>query len=160
MRSDLEDGLLCQPRRLTWQVDFHHATHLHPFMPPTSGITGGQFTIPTNSETAADVLYRMRLIATDSAGLTTETYRDILPETSDFLVTNNLGGGNVLVDGQTKQAPYAVTGVVNVQRSLEAPLNADLQRQCRTVSTMARRRDKPPAHDLHARGRHGLCRHL
>ena len=52
----------------------------------------------------------------------TESFRDIRPETSEFLVTNNLGGGNVLVDGQTKQSPYAVTGVVNVQRTLEAPL--------------------------------------
>src|SRR5688572_32924222 len=92
-------------------------------MPPTPGITGGEFTIPSNSETSDDVWYRVRLIATDSAGLTTETYRDLLPEKSDFVVTNNLGGGNVLVDGQTKQAPNAVTGVVNVQRSLEAPLS-------------------------------------
>lgn len=119
--ADLEDGLLVAAA-LTWQVDFHHGTHLHPFLPPTSGVANGQFTIPANSETAADVWYRIRLIATDSAGLTTETYRDILPETSDFVVTNNLGGGDVLIDGQTKQAPYSVTGVENVQRSLEAPL--------------------------------------
>jgi glucose/arabinose dehydrogenase len=119
--TDLQDGSLAASA-ITWQVDFHHATHLHPFVPPTSGIYNGQFTIPANSETAADVWYQVRLVATDSAGLTTETYRDILPETSDFVVTNNMGGGNVLIDGQTKQVPYSVTGVVNVQRSLEAPL--------------------------------------
>ena len=61
----------------------------------------------------------MRLIATDSAGLTTETFRDIFPEKSDILVTNNMGGGKILVDGQTKQAPHGFTGVVNVERSLE-----------------------------------------
>ncbi|MEX2306915.1 MAG: NPCBM/NEW2 domain-containing protein [Pirellulales bacterium] len=118
--TDLEDVLL-PGAALTWQVDFHHATHLHPFMPPTSGVTNGEFTIPASSETAHDVWYRVRLIATDSARLTTEVYRDILPEKSDFLVTNNMAGGTVFVDGQTKQAPHAVTGVVNVQRSLEAP---------------------------------------
>ena len=118
---DTEDGSLAAAQ-LTWQVDFHHGTHAHPFMPPTSGITGGQFTIPVIGETASDVWYRLRLIATDSAGLTTETFRDVVPEESDFVVLNNLGGGNVLVDGQTKQAPHEVTGVVNVQRSIEAPL--------------------------------------
>jgi glucose/arabinose dehydrogenase len=119
--TDLEDGTLANSA-LTWQVDFHHATHLHPFLPPTSGIGSGQFTVPTNSETSDDVWYRIRLIATDSAGLTSETFRDVFPEKSDFLVTNNLGGGDMLVDGQTKQAPHAVTGVVNVQRTLEAPV--------------------------------------
>jgi glucose/arabinose dehydrogenase len=119
--TDLEDGTLANAG-LTWQVDFHHATHLHPFLPPTSGIGSGQFTVPTNSETSDDVWYRIRLIATDSAGLTTETFRDVFPVKSDFVVTNNLGGGDMLVDGQTKQAPHEVTGVVNVQRTLEAPL--------------------------------------
>jgi glucose/arabinose dehydrogenase len=119
--TDLEDGTLA-PAALTWQVDFHHATHLHPFMPPTSGIASGQFTIPTNSETSNDVWFRIRLIATDSAGLTTETFRDVFPEKSNFVVTNNLNGGEVLVDGQTKPAPHAITGVVNVARTLEAPL--------------------------------------
>lgn len=118
---DMEDGSL-PASALTWQVDFHHATHLHPFMPPTLGIVGGEFTIPVSGETSDDVWYRVRFIATDSAGLTTETFRDILPEKSSFVVTNNLGGGVVLVDGQTREAPHAVAGVVNVQRSLEAPV--------------------------------------
>lgn len=122
---DTEDGTLA-PERLTWQVDFHHATHTHPFVPPTSGISGGQFTIPDIGETSSDVWYRIRLIATDSAGLTTGTFRDVVPETSDFVVLNNLGGGNVLVDGQTKQVPHAVTGVVNIERTIEAPLKLDI----------------------------------
>ncbi|MGE3239471.1 MAG: NPCBM/NEW2 domain-containing protein [Pirellulales bacterium] len=119
--SDTEDGTLAAAQ-LTWQVDFHHATHTHPFVPPTSGITGGQFTIPAIGETSSDVWYRIRLIATDSAGLTTETFRDVVPEKTDFVVLNNLGGGNVLVDGQTRQAPFATTGVVNIERTIEAPL--------------------------------------
>ena len=31
----------------TWEVVFHHDTHTHPFMQPTSGITSGSFVIPT-----------------------------------------------------------------------------------------------------------------
>ncbi len=118
---DTEDGTLAASQ-LTWQVDFHHATHTHPFFAPTSGITGGQFTIPAIGETSSDVWYRIRLIATDSAGLTTEIFRDVFPQKSDFVVLNNLGGGGVLVDGQTKQTPFAVTGVVSIERTIEAPL--------------------------------------
>ena len=31
----------------TWRVDFHHDAHSHPFLPATSGITGGTFVIGT-----------------------------------------------------------------------------------------------------------------
>ena len=30
----------------TWQVDFHHDSHVHPFIPPTTGSKTGTFTIP------------------------------------------------------------------------------------------------------------------
>lgn len=120
--SDLEDGAL-GAASMTWRVDFHHNVHSHPLIPPTSGITGGQFTVPTATETASDVWYRINLSVTDSAGLTTTTYRDVFPEKSDFVVETNLpgGGGDVLVDNLTKSAPYGVTGVVNVERTISVP---------------------------------------
>ena len=34
----------CRPTAFTWQIDFHHDTHTHPFIVPTSGSTGGTFT--------------------------------------------------------------------------------------------------------------------
>src|SRR5690606_9502746 len=97
---DLEDGVLA-PAAMTWQVDFHHDTHSHPFYPPTSGIAGDSFTIPTIGETSANVWYRITLTATDSAGLTVQTHRDVHPVTSQFTVLTNFGGGQVLIDGQT-----------------------------------------------------------
>ena len=42
---DPQDGVL-DGSHFTWQVDFHHDTHLHPFIPPTPGETGGTFVIP------------------------------------------------------------------------------------------------------------------
>ncbi len=119
---DAEDGTL-GAASLTWQIDFHHDTHLHPFIPPTSGITEGQFAIPVTGETSANVWFRIHLVATDSTGLTTQVTRDIFPETNEFKLTSNLDGSMVLVDGQPMQAPAAITGVVNVNRSVEAPLS-------------------------------------
>ena len=40
--TDPEDGAL-PPQAFTWRVDFHHDTHVHPFMPPTSGFAAGSF---------------------------------------------------------------------------------------------------------------------
>jgi glucose/arabinose dehydrogenase len=120
--TDAQDGTLATSR-LTWQVDFHHNVHSHPFIPPTSDIAGGQFVIPTVTETADDVYYRITLTATDSAGLTTTTFRDVIPLKSDFSIVTNLpdSDGDVAVDGHAVTAPYIVTGVENVQRTLEVP---------------------------------------
>lgn len=119
--SDLEDGVL-DGSSMTWQIDFHHDQHAHPFYPSTSGITGGQFEVPVNSETSPNVWLRIHLYVTDSAGLTTEVVHDIFPEKSDFAVEANVDGAPVLIDGQTKTTPQNLTGVVGVLRTLEAPL--------------------------------------
>lgn len=120
--TDLEDGQLAAAQ-LTWRVDFHHNVHSHPFLPPTSGLTGAQFTVPTATETDSDVFYRITLTATDSAGLVTITHRDVLPLKSDFVVETNLpdGGGNIVVDDHAVGAPFATTGVENVERTFQAP---------------------------------------
>lgn len=119
--TDAEDGSL-GAAALSWQVDFHHESHAHPFMPLTSGVSGGMFTIPTVGETSANVWYRITLKAKDSAGLETQTFRDVYPRTSQFSVVTNFGAGTVLIDGQTTAAPFSTTGVVNIERTLTAPL--------------------------------------
>ncbi len=119
--TDVEDGAL-GAASMTWQVDFHHNVHAHPFLPPTSGISADSFVIPTIGETAADVFFRITLTVTDSAGLSTTVHRDVNPVISNFTVLTNFGGGQILVDGQPKPAPLTTTGVVNIQRSLTAPL--------------------------------------
>ena len=56
--SDPEDGAL-PASAFTWQVDFHHATHVHPFIAPTTGATSGSFVPPTVGHTESDVWYRI-----------------------------------------------------------------------------------------------------
>ena len=76
--TDPEDGTL-PASAFTWQVDFHHDTHVHPFIPATTGAQSGSFTIPTIGETSANVWYRIYLTVRDSGGLTHTTQRDISP---------------------------------------------------------------------------------
>ncbi len=89
--TDPEDPSL-PDSAFTWQVDFHHDTHTHPVMQPTSGATSGSFTIPTTGETSANVWYRIYLTVVDSGGLTHTTQFDILPRKSRLTLATNPAG--------------------------------------------------------------------
>ncbi len=115
--TDPEDGML-PASAFTWQVDFHHADHLHPFRPPQSGVTGGSFQIPTVGETSADVFFRILLTVTDSFGITGSTFRDIAPNTSMITLASSLPGLQVTMDDQPVTTPISVTGVVGMRRTI------------------------------------------
>src|SRR5262249_7650942 len=115
--SDAEDPSI-PASHFTWQVDFQHDAHVHPFIAPFSGVSSGDFTIPTTGETSANVWYRIILKVTDSSGLSQTTFRDILPETSQITLTSNVPGLQVTLDGQPVSTPFTVTGVVGITRTL------------------------------------------
>jgi glucose/arabinose dehydrogenase len=117
--SDQQDGTL-PASAFTWQVDFHHDTHAHPFVAPTSGATGGSFTIPTTGETAANVWYRIYLTVRDSGGLTTTVFREIFPRTSQVTLATSPAGLQLRLDAQPVTAPTTFTGVVGITRAIEA----------------------------------------
>lgn len=115
--SDAEDGAL-PASAFTWEVAFHHATHSHPFIPPTSGATSGSFTIPTVGELSTDVFYRIRLTVTDSVGLTHTTTRDILPRVATLSLRTSPAGLQVTLDGTPTTTPVDVASVVGMTRQL------------------------------------------
>jgi len=115
--TDPEDGNL-PASAFTWQVDFHHDTHLHPFIPATSGATGGTFTIPRVGETSANVWYRIHLTVKDSGGLTSTTYVDVVPRKVTLSLATSPSGLQVTLDGQPVTAPASVVGVVGLTRTL------------------------------------------
>jgi glucose/arabinose dehydrogenase len=123
--TDPEDGT--EPAsRFTWWVDFHHCPtpqtcHIHPFLPPTSGVTSGHFVVPVVGETSPNVFFRVNLHVVDSQGLFTEVTRDVLPRTSTMTLQTNPTGLQLTIDGQPITAPSAVVGVENVQRTIGAP---------------------------------------
>jgi glucose/arabinose dehydrogenase len=130
--TDAEDGTVATSG-LSWRIDFHHDIHTHPFFPDTSGISGGDFVIPTTGEVAANVFYRIYLTATDSGGASTTVFRDIVPETSTFtLAVSGVAAGGaptLLLDGQPIAAATSTLGVVGVQRTIEAPSSFDFNGQ-------------------------------
>ncbi len=118
--ADPEDGDL-PASAFTWQVDFHHETHTHPMLLPTSGSKSGSLTIPVNGETSSNVWYRFILTVRDGQGMTHQTFRDVLPVKADITLASSPSGLQLLLDGQASLSPIAFTGVAGVQRALDVP---------------------------------------
>ena len=118
--TDPQDGTL-PASAFTWQVDFHHDTHSHPFIAATTGATSGSFTIPTTGETSANVWYRIYLTVRDSGGLTQTTQRDIVPRKSQITLATSPAGLQLRLDGQPTTTPLTFDSVVGIVRGLEAP---------------------------------------
>ncbi len=102
----------------TWQVDFHHDTHTHPFIAPFSGVTSGSFVIPTTGETATNVWYRIHLTVTDAGGLQHSVFRDINPRIVNLTLNSSPASLQLTLDGQPVIAPHSFTSVVGVERSI------------------------------------------
>ncbi|HXU82349.1 MAG TPA: carbohydrate-binding protein, partial [Polyangia bacterium] len=117
--TDPEDGTLAASQ-LTWQVDFHHDTHIHPFIAPTTGAASGSFVVPVDNEVSPNVWYRILLTAKDKNGLTNQTFVDVKPRTVTFTVASNPTGLQLTLDGQPFTAPKTVTGVVGISRQIGA----------------------------------------
>jgi PA14 domain len=115
--SDAEDGSL-PASAFTWEVVFHHATHTHPFVPPTTGAKSGSFTIPRVGEVATDVFYRIHLTVRDSAGLAHTTTRDVLPRVATLSLRTNPAGLQLTLDGTPVATPADVPSVVGMTRQL------------------------------------------
>src|SRR5439155_597611 len=118
--TDPEDGTL-PASSFTWQVDFHHDAHVHPFIAPTSGASSESFTIPTTGETSANVWYRIYLTVRDTGGLTTTVQRDVLPRKVKLTLATTPAGLTVTLDGQPVATPTTFDAVVGIVRTLGAP---------------------------------------
>lgn len=125
--SDPEDGRL-PASAFKWVVLLHHNTHTHPFM-EFNGVTNGNFTIPTVSETDSDVWYRIYLTVTDSSGLSQTTTRDILPNKVTVTIDTSKPGLQINLDGQPHTSPYTFVGVVGIIRNLDVPSQQSLDGQ-------------------------------
>jgi glucose/arabinose dehydrogenase len=118
--TDPEDGTL-PASAFTWRVDFHHDTHTHPFIQPTSGSRNGTFTIPTTGHTEANVWYRIYLTVRDSGGLSHTSQRDVMPRRVRLTLATSPPGLTLRLDAQPTATPLSFDSVVGVVRSIEAP---------------------------------------
>jgi glucose/arabinose dehydrogenase len=116
--TDPEDGTL-PASAFSWRVDFHHDTHVHPFL-SGSGARTGAFTVPTAGETASNVWYRINLQVQDSSGQVDSTFVDVLPRKSMITLATSPSGLQMTLDAQPVASPTTVEGVVGIERSIGA----------------------------------------
>jgi len=90
--TDAEDG--AEPgSRLSWTVIRHHATHTHPYFPPTTGASVA-FTAPEPEDVAAaaNSYLEVQLTATDSRGLSKTISANLLPATANVTLATSPAG--------------------------------------------------------------------
>ncbi len=117
--TDVEDGVLPNSA-YSWTIVFHHGTHTHPFLGPIDGSPTGSFQVPNTGEAAPDVWYRIHLTVTDSSGLQTTTYHDILPNKSTLTLATVPPGLSVALNGQPQVGPYVFDSVVGMTQTFQA----------------------------------------
>ena len=111
--------------RFTWRVDFHHATHNHPFRRRRSGTTrhvhdpddrrdGYERLVPHPPD-------RHRLGRAHAS-----TFRDVAPRLEQVKLATSPPGLQLRLDGQPVTAPTRSIGVVGIERDARGGLAADV----------------------------------
>jgi glucose/arabinose dehydrogenase len=115
--TDAQDGTL-PASAYSWDIVFHHQTHIHPHLGPVDGVKNGTFEIPSTGETSHEVWYEVKLTVTNSLGLKTTVTRNIYPNTVDITLDTQPQGLQLTLDGVPQVTPKTVKGVVGAKRSL------------------------------------------
>jgi glucose/arabinose dehydrogenase len=123
--TDPEDGSL-PASAFTWEIEFHHADHVHPFVQPTTGSKSIAFTIPTTGEVSADVSYLIHLTVKDSKGLSDTVTYELKPRKATMTIAASVAGLKLTLDGQPFTSSQTVTGVTGIRRTLSAPASQTL----------------------------------
>lgn len=114
--TDPEEGVLASAV-MSWQISFHHDDHKHD-EPPREGISEGNFDIPDEGETSANVWYRFILSVTDSEGSVGRDTVDVHPETSVINFFTIPPGLQISLDGQPQVTPLSVESVEGMKRQI------------------------------------------
>ncbi|HET9423739.1 MAG TPA: Ig-like domain-containing protein, partial [Gemmatimonadaceae bacterium] len=111
--------------QLEWWVVLHHATHTHPFLPPTRG-GSASFTIPRQGELASDVFYRVYARAVNDRGRADTAFVDLHPRLMTLSIQTDPSGLDVTIDHQRKATPLVITSVVGMEWPLGVPAGQTL----------------------------------
>lgn len=124
--SDPEDGPL-GATALTWRIDYFTGTAQRPALPSTSGISGGSYSISTQSPyKGTDVFYRVWLTATDSQGLSASVFRDVTPVVSRLWLEANVPGLGLTLDGALVASGTSFDSVAGLEREIGAAASQSL----------------------------------
>ncbi|KUI25543.1 hypothetical protein AU196_22250 [Mycobacterium sp. IS-1742] len=118
--QDRPDGAPLPSTAYKWTVVFHHNEHTHPFADNIVGETA-TITIPRSRDQIDGTWYRVHLTVTDSSGLSTSTYEDIMPNLVDLTIAASDPGARFTIDGLPYTGSYTERAVVGVDYVVSAP---------------------------------------
>ncbi|HEU4346361.1 MAG TPA: PQQ-dependent sugar dehydrogenase, partial [Actinoplanes sp.] len=111
---------------LSWEVELVHATHTHPFLPPTSGNDVPiSYPPPEDLDAAKDSFLRIKLTATDGGGLSQTVTRDLPPKLVDLTFATDPPGLSVTAGGLTLTGPSTVRSWDKYAVGVNAPDQSD-----------------------------------
>ena len=117
--TDAEDGTL-PAGAFTWNIDFRHATHVHPGL-PVVGVTQGSFVVPTTGhDYAGDTRYEIRLTVTDSDGLESTVSVLVYPAKVNLTFATVPSGLTLKLDGISRTTPFVHDSLIGFTHSVEA----------------------------------------
>ena len=118
--EDPDEGPL-PPASLSWTVVFHHDTHQHPFLGPTTGGTGS-FVVPSgNHDFSGNTRYRVIVTATDGDGLSTLAAVFVWPQKVAITVDTAPTGLELTLNGVVRRAPFVLDSLIGFQHAVAAP---------------------------------------
>ncbi|MEP0846216.1 MAG: PQQ-dependent sugar dehydrogenase [Phycisphaerae bacterium] len=117
--SDPDDGPL-PPSAFSWSVVLVHNDHVHPFLGPLTGVTGGSFQVPSSGHSPADTYYEIQLTVTDSDGLAGSATRAVFPVIAPLSFDTAPSGIPIFLDGDPLATPGTVESIPGFQHSVEA----------------------------------------
>jgi glucose/arabinose dehydrogenase len=121
--TDAEDGTL-PASAFSWQIFFHHNTHIHPTLPFAS-TTSGSFTIdPAGHDYHDNTSYEIILTVTDSDGLQDSKSVFTYPDKVNLTFNTVPNGLTFKLDGITQTTPFVYDTLIGFQHSIEAPNQA------------------------------------
>lgn len=119
--NDLEDGALATSA-LSFEVLLVHADHVHPFLGPIVGTSGGSFVVPSTGHSPANTHFVVRLSATDSDGLSASTQVEIFPDPSALAFATLPTGIALELDGEPVVSPFVTPTQDGFEHVITAPL--------------------------------------
>lgn len=116
---DADEGAL-PASAYEWEVVFHHDAHTHPLVLPYTGATSGDFDVPTETHSATNVWYRIRLTVTDETGLSRTVIRDVRPQLTTVTLRSMRTGLQINVNGVPYTTPAVINEIVGTVWTVEA----------------------------------------
>ncbi len=113
------DGGKLKTSFFSWEVIFHHADHIHPFLGPITNTTSSEFTIPNTGEVEANVWYEIKLTVTDKSGLKATASRNIFPNKAKLTIDTDPKGLEVKYNGTSYISLITLESVVGFKHNLE-----------------------------------------